>query len=474
MSDSDAVEGSGDARETPDLAFLHDLALDGEVSVAGSDRDRHGTDYSSTPASPPAAVVYVESTEDVSAVLAAASEHGVPVTPYGAGTGLEGAAVPQREGISLDMTRLNAIREVRPDDVQVDVDAGVVAADLNEHLEGYGLFLPPLPSSGEAATLGGMVATDASGMRTVKYGEVHDWVLGVEAVLADGTVLELGSRAAKSSSGYNLTDLVVGSEGTLAVVTGVTFELAGLPEQVKGARAVFPTLGDATAAISDAVASGVDASAMELLDEDTAALANDYSDTGLPDAPMVFCEFHANHGIDEEVAFCRSVFESHGCERFDVAGEREMEALWEARHDLTFALEQYDPDRDRFQPGDVTVPISEYRTIVEYASGLAEEYNLFLPCFGHAGDGNLHYNPLVDYDDPAEVERAKRLYEQVVERALELGGTATGEHGVGRGKRKFMRAEHGPAIDVMHAVKDALDPNGILNPGAVFPDEAEE
>ncbi|WP_430503563.1 FAD-binding oxidoreductase [Haloparvum sp. PAK95] len=462
MNDDDA---------TTELGFLRDLGLDGEVSFAASDRGSHDGDYGTADADAvtPAAVVYAASTADVSAVLAGATERGIPVTPYGGGTGFEGGATPLPDGISLDTTRLDAVIDVRPDDLQVDVGAGVVGDDLNDHLASYGLFLPTVPSSGESATIGGMIATDASGMRTVKYGEVSDWVLAVEAVLPDGTVVELGSTTAKTSSGYNLKDLVVGSEGTLAVVTRATLELAGRPEQVRGARAVFPTLGDATAAISDAVAAGVDAAAMELLDADTARVANDYAATGLPDAPLVFCEFHANHAIEAEIDYCRSIFESHGCERFEVAGTGEMDELWEARHDLAFALDTYDPERGLGQPGDVTVPIGEYRTIVEYVKELAAEYDLFVPCFGHAGDGNVHYTTLVDRDDPDEVARAEELYGRVVDRAIELGGTATGEHGIGTGKRKYMAAEHGAAVEPMRAIKEAIDPEGIMNPEKVIP-----
>jgi D-lactate dehydrogenase (cytochrome) len=456
-----------------DTSFLEDLELDGEVSRGRSDRGTHAGDYGTRADEEvePDAVVFAESTADVSAVVGAAHDHGVPVTPYAAGTGLEANATPVEGGISLDTTRMDAIRDVRPDDLQIDVEAGVIGEDVNEALERHGLFFPPLPSSGAISTIGGMIATDASGQQTVEYGEVADWVLELEVVLADGSVVEAGSKAAKTSSGYNLKDLIVGSEGTLGIITRATLELAGRPDQVRGGRAVFPTLEDATEAISDAVTSGVDVAKIELVDDKTAHLANDYSDTDLPERPMVFVEFHADHGIEEEIDFCRTIFEAHGLEQMEIASGQEMEDLWQARKDITFAAEEYDPDLDIGPPGDVTVPIGRYPEMIAEVRDVADEYDLFVPCFGHAGDGNLHYFALADYDDPDEAERARTAYKELVERAIELDGTATGEHGIGVGKRKFMELEHGEAgVEAMRAIKRALDPKNVLNPGKIVPD----
>jgi D-lactate dehydrogenase (cytochrome) len=367
---------------------------------------------------------------------------------------------------------MDAIVGFRPEDFQVDVEPGVLGGDVDEHVGSVGLFFPPLPSSGEFSTIGGMIATDASGMGTVKYGEVSDWLLELEAVLADGSVVRAGSRAAKTSSGYNLRDLLVGSEGTLAVVTEATLELAGIPEQRRGGRAVFPTLDDAAAAVTDAVGSGVDVAKIELLDATSAAMADAYSGTDLPDRPTVFVEFHADHGVDEEVAFCRTVFEAHDVERFEVA-ERDaaMAELWEARKDLAYAVRSWDGDLEPNHPGDVTVPISKLREIVRFAKERGAEHDLTVPCYGHAGDGNVHYTVLVDPDDPRMVERGEAVYRAVVERAIEMGGTATGEHGIGRGKREYVPAEHGETgVRAMRAIKDALDPTGTLNPGKVLPE----
>lgn len=455
-----------------DCSFLDDLDLSGEVSWSPSDQGNHAGDFGTRQENEvePDAVVFAESTEDVSAVVGAANDQGVPVTPYAAGTGLEANATPVEGGISLDTTRMESIIEIKPDSLQVDVEAGVIGDDVNEALERYGLFFPPLPSSGSISTIGGMIATDASGQQTVKYGEVADWVLELEVVLPDGSVIEVGSKAAKTSSGYNLKELLVGSEGTLGIITRATLQLAGRPEQIKGGRAVFPTLRDATEAISDAVTSGVDVAKIELIDSPTAVLANDYSDTELPEKPMVFVEFHANHGIDEEIDFCRSLFTAHNMESLEIASGVEMEQLWQARKDITYAAEEFDPELDIGPPGDVTVPIGQYPEMITEVKAVAEDYDFFVPCFGHAGDGNLHYFVLADYDNPEEAARAREAYAELVERALDLDGTATGEHGIGVGKRKFMRLEHGEtAVETMRTIKQAIDRKGTLNPGKIVP-----
>ncbi|ELY46216.1 FAD-binding oxidoreductase [Natronorubrum tibetense] len=464
---------------THDCSFLEDLDLaDDQLSFAEGRRETHAADWGAEQDGRgvlPDAVVWPETTEDVSAVLAAATERDVPVTPYAAGTGLEGNAVPAQGGISMDLTRIDDIVDYRPDDFQIDVGPGIIGSAVDEYVAGDGLFFPPLPSSGDISTIGGMIATDASGMQTVKYGEVADWVLGLEAVLADGTVVRTGSRAIKTSSGYNLTELLVGSEGTLAVVTEATLRLAGRPQQIRGGRAIFETLDDATAAVFDAVRTDVDVARIELVDGLSARMANEYLDSGLPDAPMVFLEFHANHGVEEEIDLCRTIFEDHDVARFEMSDDdAEMESLWRARRELAYAVQSYDPDLRPLHPGDVTVPISAYPEIVHEAKRLEEEYGLLVPCFGHAGDGNLHYSVLVDPDDPEQLERGEQLYKEIVEQAIAIGGTSTGEHGIGQGKQEYLEPEHGAgAVDAMRRIKRALDPTGTLNPGKIFPDEGE-
>ncbi|SEP90619.1 FAD-binding oxidoreductase [Natrinema salaciae] len=465
---------------THDCSFLEDLDLaDDQVSVADGRRESHATDYGTERLDDdgvlPDAVVWPERTADVSAVLAAATDRGVPVTPYAAGTGLEGNAVPAHGGISLDLTRMDDVVDYRPDDFQIDVGPGIIGSDVDDHVAGDGLFFPPLPSSGDISTIGGMIATDASGMQTVRYGEIADWVLALEAVLADGTVVRTGSRAIKTSSGYNLTDLIVGSEGTLAVVTEATLELAGRPEQIRGGRAIFETLADATEAVFDAVRTDVGVARIELVDGLSATMANDYLGSDLPDAPMVFLEFHANHGVEAEIDLCRTIFEDHGVARFEMSDDdAEMASLWRARRELAYAVSAYDPDLEPLHPGDVTVPISAYPEVVREAKRLGDEHDLLVPCFGHAGDGNLHYSVLADPDDPDQLERAEGLYREIVELALELGGTVTGEHGIGQGKRTFLEPEHGAgAVETMRTIKRALDPTDTLNPGKIFPETAD-
>ena len=459
---------------TDACAFLDEVLDDEQVSRREHAREERSGDWSTAPeaAVRPDVVVWPESTDEVSAVLAAADERGVPVTPYAAGTGLEGGALPAQQGISMDMTRMDEVLAVRPADLQVDVRPGVLGSAVDEAVESHGLFFPPLPSSGDISTVGGMIATDASGMQTVKYGEVADWVLELEAVLADGTVVTAGSKARKTSAGYNLKDLVVGNEGTLAVVTRATLDLAGRPRQIRGGRAVFESLATAGAAIADAVQSGVDVAKIELVGPFAAQLANAYAGTDLPDSPMVFVEFHADHGIENEIDFCRTVFGAHDPIAFEMAADEEMDELWQLRKDMAFALDEYDPDLRPVHPGDVTVPIGSFPDIVRFARERADEADLPMACYGHAGDGNLHYEILVDPDDPEMVNRGEAVYAAIVEQAIEMDGTATGEHGIGLGKREFLEREHGAgAVRAMRSIKDALDPNGTLNPGKIFPDE---
>jgi D-lactate dehydrogenase (cytochrome) len=458
--------------------FVENLLDADQYSYGEADREQRATDWGTDDedAVTPDVVVWPESTADVAAVLSAANDHGVPVTPYAAGTSLEGNAVPVERGITLDVSRMDAVLDVRPDDLQVDVQPGVFGDDLNEAVAEHGLVLPSLPSSGAISTLGGMIANDASGMKTVKYGEVADWILELEAVLPTGEVITAGSKAAKTSAGYNIKDILVGSEGTLGVVTRLTVELTGIPEQVRGGRAIFENLEDAANAVTDAVQSGVDVAKIELIDAFSAEVSNDFLDTDLPDAPMVFVEFHANHGVEEEIEFCRAIFEAHGVQRFEVSDDdAEMRELWEARREIAEAFEPYDPELSPLTPGDITVPISNYPDIVEYAKRLGDEYDVPVACLGHAGDGNVHYFVMVDPDDPEMVADGEEISKKLVERAIDLGGTATGEHGIGIGKRDHLVTEHGEdAVDAMRAIKDTLDPNGILNPGKIFPDVDED
>jgi D-lactate dehydrogenase (cytochrome) len=370
---------------------------------------------------------------------------------------------------------MNDVLDVRPDDFQIDVQPGVMGTKVDEAVERHGLFFPPMPSSANISTVGGMIVNDASGQKTVKYGEVGDWVLELEVVTAAGEVMTCGSKAIKTSAGYNLKDLMVGSEGTLGVVTRATLQLEGLPQEIRGGRALFPSLDDAAEAVFDAVRSGVDVAKIELIDEASGMMANEYLDLGLPDAAMIFVEFHRDHGVEEEIEFFRTIVESHDALEFEIADEGEMDQLWKARTELAFALQSYDPDLKPLHPGDITVPISKLPEIIRYAKDLADEHDLLVPCFGHAGDGNVHYSVMVDPDDDAQLEAGEELYDAVVRKAIEMGGTATGEHGIGMGKRQYLELEHGAVgVEMMRRIKRAFDPKDILNPGKVFPETMEE
>ena len=447
--------------------------VDDKLSTGTSVTEERGFDWGTDPeqGTVPDVVVWPESTDDVVTVMETASEHGIPVTPYAAGTSLEGNPVPAQGGICLDVTRMDSIVSVRPDDFQIDVQPGVFGSTIDEAANDHGLFFPPLPSSGKISTIGGMVANDASGMQTVKYGEIHDWVLRIEAVLADGTVVKTGSKAAKTSSGYNLIDLLVGSEGTLGVITEITLELAGIPEQIHGGRVIFQDRSAASAAVSDVIQSGVDVAKIELIDSLSAEITNAYLDADFPNAPMMFVEFHANHNIENEIDFFRSIVSEHGAIEIEISESDEgMRELWEIREEMAEALEPYDPDLTPLTPGDVTVPMSEFTDLMAHISTLEEEYDLLIPCFGHAGDGNIHYTVMVDSDDPGAYERGKEVYNEIVRYAIEQGGTATGEHGVGVGKRDLLLEEYNEGtVDLMRRVKDAFDPERILNPDKVFP-----
>lgn len=457
-----------------ELEFICEQLHSNQYSFTDADRYERSVDWGTDEEDGvyPDAVVWPENTEDVSNVLAEANERGIPVTPYAAGTSLEGNAVPIQGGISLDLTRMDDVYEIRPDALQIDVGPGIYGDEINDALKSYGLVLPSLPSSGKISTIGGMIANDASGMKTVKYGEVSDWLLEVEAVLPSGEVITVGSKASKTSSGYNLLDLLVGSEGTLAVITRLTLQLSGRPEQIWAGRATFADLNEAATAVFDAVRSEVDVAKIELIDSVSAEIANTSLNTELPNSPMIFLEFHANQNIEAEVEFCRTIFEAHNVDTFEIAErDEEMAQLWEARRELADAVEPFDPDLSSLTPGDVTVPIDSLPEIIRYIKELGEANDIMIPCFGHAGDGNIHYFVMVDPDDPAMVTKGKELSKRIVERAIEMGGTSTGEHGIGLGKKGYLVTEHGDTtVELMRSIKASFDPNGILNPGKVFPD----
>ena len=455
-----------------DCGFLDGILPEDQRSTDPSRLEQYSRDASNQhePVMPDA-VVWPRSAEEVAAVLEAANDRGVPVTPWSGGSGLEGNAIPVKGGIvcnTYELTRL----DVRPDDLQAIVGAGVIYDDLNEELASHGLRFPPGISSGEVATIGGMVATNASGFNAVGYGETRDHVLRLEVVLADGRVIECGRNVVKTSSGYSLKDLFVGSEGTLGVVTEATLGLAGIPAEKRAAVVTFPTPTDACRTVSEVIRFGLRPGALEFVDAFSIEAINAYSDgADLPVAPTLIIELHANNsGIEEDVAFARSICEDNNAETWEAADEAEMAGVWRARRDANPALHNWREGWDMAMPGDVVVPISHYPNLIDFVNETAEELDLVCSNMGHAGDGTLHYTPIVEVDNEDMQARAEELNQRVVAYTIDLGGTITGEHGVGIGKRKFMADEHGEALAVMQAIKNTLDPNGIMNPGKVLPD----
>jgi D-lactate dehydrogenase (cytochrome) len=415
----------------------------------------------------PDVVAYPTSTAEVATLLREASDRGVHVTAWGAGTSMEGNALPTRGGIVLDMTRMNRVVAVYPEDLQVVIQPGILRPDLNEELAKHGLFFPPDP--GAPATIGGMVANNASGTKSVKYGVTGDYVLALEVALADGAVIRTGSRAVKSASGYRLTDLFVGSEGTLGVITEITLRLAPVPAVVKGALARFSSLDDAARAVSAMIAAGVTPAMAELIDGPIIRLVNAEHDLGWPDQAMLMLEFSGSSdvAVDEELELAEAVVldvdPGATLNRSTVDEHRRLTAL---RHGLGPTIYRSSP-KPNIRVLDVTVPISRYVDLVRATREIVARNGLEAYQLGHAGDGNLHVLLLNDSRDEAELEVVDRVEDEIVAKALEFEGTTTGEHGVGLGRMRFMAQEHGPAVEVMRAIKRALDPAGLLNPGKI-------
>ena len=455
-----------------DCAFLDDVVTEGRVAHTESILTQYATDASPHEGRVPDAVVWPTTSSEVAAVLAEANDRHIPVTPRSGGTGLEGNAIPTKGGIVLSTAEIDHI-DPSPDDLQVTVGAGVVYDDLNERLARHGLRFAPGISSGDIATVGGMVATNASGFNAVRYGETRDHVRHLEVATADGRVVNCGKGVVKTSAGYSLKDLFVGSEGTLGVVTEITLGLIGVPEYRRAALVTFPSRVDASAAVADAIGSALVPGAIEFIDTTSIKMLNAYhDDISFEERPTLIIELHANNsGIEEDLEFAKAICDDHGMCSWQAASEENLDDIWQARRDKYSATKAYREGWEIALVGDVVVPISRYPEIVEAVSQASEDLDLLTACVGHAGDGNLHFTPLVDPDDTAMIERAHELNERVVRKAIELGGSATGEHGIGIGKRQFMHQEHGESIDLMGSLKKTLDPNGILNPGKVLPDD---
>lgn len=448
------------------LQALQDRVGPEKVSRNESELRVHARDEGGHGEHPPDCIVYAESRDDVVKVLRFCHREKIPVVPWGAGTSLEANPVALYGGVCLDLSRMNAVKEIRPQDFQVTVEPGVVHYELNKRLSKYGLFFPPDP--GAPATIGGIVANNAAGIQAVKYGSVKHYVLQLEVVLASGEVIRCGSRAMRSSSGYDLVHLFVGSEGTLGVFTEITLKLVGIPPEVSAAVASFPELSQATRAVVEIVQAGLSPAALELMDPITVRDINAFKGLQLPEMPTLFLEFRGNGPeVAEDVRLAKEICGGNGCVHYQsVLGREERDRLWEARHHAYYASAAANPGK-RAIVTDVAVPISKFPEMVEFSRQTLEEFGLGGPILGHAGDGNFHVG--IFYGDEEERAKAHRVNEAIVLKALELGGTATGEHGVGVGKIAFMEREHGASYPWMRRIKELFDPHGILNPGKVFP-----
>ncbi len=437
-------------------------------STAAAVREQHGRGESVYDARPPEAVVFCESTDEVAAVVREAAAHAVPVIPFGVGSSLEGHLLAVQGGVSIDLSRMNRIVRVNAEDLTVTVEAGVTREQLNREIKDTGLFFPIDP--GANASLGGMAATRASGTNAVRYGTMKDNVLGLTVVTADGEVIRTGTRARKSSAGYDLTRLFVGSEGTLGVMTEVTLKLYPLPEAVSAAVCFFPTIDAAVRTTIEIIQLGVPIARCELLDANAIRAVNRHSQLGLREAPMLLMEFHGSEaGVAEQAETVQSLAKEHGGADFEWARTPEARTrLWKARHESYFAALQMRPGC-RCQSSDTCVPISRLAEAIDESVADAEASRIPYWIVGHVGDGNFHLSYLMDPSDAAECAQVEALNVQMVQRALRLEGTCTGEHGIGLHKMPYLLDEAGPgAVAMMRNIKRALDPHNIMNPGKIF------
>ena len=461
------MSGRGGARIEDAIGVLKQRFGE-QLQTGRAIREQHGHTTTWIENMPPDAVMFARSEDDVAATVAVCSEYDTPLIAFGAGTSLEGHVNAPLGGISLDMSGLDGVVSVSPEDLHCTVQPGISRKALNEYLRDTGLFFPVDPGA-EHASLGGMAATRASGTTTVRYGTMRDNVLGLRAVMADGRRIRTARNARKSSSGYDLTKLLVGSEGTLGIITELTLRLYGIPEAILAAVCPFETLTGACNTVIQAIQLGLGVARIELLDPVQVRACNAYSGLALRECPTLFLEFHGStEGARLTVEQFREIAESEGGLDFEWAeNTEERNKLWKARHDAYFAGLALRPNTSAVAT-DVCVPISRLAECVEETRADIEASGLIAPIVGHVGDGNFHALPLVNMSDADEVRRTQGFVERLAERALAMDGTCTGEHGIGVGKIKFAAAEHGEAITVMRQIKHALDPQNILNPGKMI------
>jgi len=443
------------------------------LSLSRAVREQHGKDTTFHPAIPPDAVVFPRDVGEVQAVVRVCAELRVPVIPFGTGTSCEGHIAALHGGICIDTSQLRAIRAIRTPDLDATVEAGVTRKALNAHLHGTGLHFPIDP--GADASIGGMVSTRASGTNAVRYGTMREQVLALEVVMPDGSLVHTGTRARKSAAGYDLTHLFVGSEGTLGIVTAVTLKLHPLPEQIAAATCCFPTLHDAVETVMQTIQAGVPIGRVELLDDTQIEAVNRYSKLDLTVAPTLIFEFHGSPGaVRDQIEMVKEIAATHDARSFEWAERPEDRTrLWQARHDIWWANMALRPGSQGL-PTDVCVPISELASNIEAAKADVLASGLIAPICGHVGDGNFHLCFVVDSSDAEEMRRVDEVNHRMIDRALACGGTCTGEHGIGYGKIGALRQEAGASFALHQAVKRAFDPAGIMNPGKIVGDMADD
>ncbi len=452
----------------PCLQELQKL-LGERLSMSNSVREQHGRDESFHASAPPEAVAFVENNEEVAEIVRICVQHQKPIIPFGTGTSLEGHVAALHGGVCLDVSGMNKVLEVNENDLDCRVQAGVTRKELNQHLRNSGLFFPIDP--GADASLGGMTATRASGTNAVRYGTMRENVLGLTVVTADGRIIRTGTRARKSSAGYDLTRLFVGSEGTLGIITEIQLRLYGVPEAISAAVCSFETMEGAVNTTISTIQMGIPVARIELLDEVQVDAINRYSDFDYALKPTLFFEFHGTEAwVKEQSEMVKEISTEEGGSDFQWSTqEQEKQKLWEARHNAYYAGLALRPGSKGWAT-DVCVPISRLADCILETRSDIEESKLTVPLVGHVGDGNFHLLFLIDPEnEEEELKLYQPLNDRLIERALRMGGTCTGEHGIGSGKIKYMKAEHGDSLDLMRQIKQALDPDNLMNPGKMLP-----
>src|SRR3984885_2595771 len=469
MALAEAPQRTAKSRQAADnvIAALA-MRYGNRLTASQAVREQHAHTTTWIDNQPPDAVFFPQTTEEVQQIVRLCAAERVPVIAFGAGTSLEGQVNAPHGGICLDFRDMNRVLAVHAEDLDCVIEPGITRKQLNEQLRDRGVFFPIDP--GADASLGGMAATRASGTNAVRYGTMKDNVLALKVVLANGEAMSTARRAKKTSAGYDLTRLMVGSEGTLGVITELTLRLSGIPEAISSGVCPFPSVEAACNAAILTIQSGIPVARIELLDALQVKACNLYSKLSLPETPMLFLEFHGTEAsVAEQSERFGDIANELGGGPFDWATRAEDRTrLWQARHDSYWSIRQLRPGTQALS-SDVCVPISRLAECVVATQEDAAESRFIAPIVGHVGDGNFHLLLLIDLDDGDEIKRAEALLERLVERALAMDGTCTGEHGIGQGKMKYLKAEHGePALDAMRAIKRALDPLDIMNPGKIF------